>query len=787
MKLNITCCVSIFICTSGIAQATEMKSFDEMIVYAPVPVPINGNTHYSQESIAHLPAGNGNISDLLRTNPAIRMDTTQSTSMNQGDIRPEKISFHGASPYQNAYLIDGISATNNLNPANDSDLSNVTNISGSSQGYYLDISLLDNITVYDSFVPVEFGHFNGGVIDARLKRFNASDDSIKLGYRTTRSSWLSTHVDSRNKDAFMKGASGSSYYSPEFNKNFYSLSFTHGFSDNTGVTAGFSRRQSDIKRADYVSRSGDVSGRTVHRNITDTALAKFTWFASDKNTHDLTLKYTDARREYNTNTFPESDRLMGNKSYGIAWDFNHYTGGGQLKTSLGWDHISDYTKHDNNIWYTERSCSFGNIKGQCTRGGLGHISQAVDNITAKARFDFPEVNTSTVTHKPYLGAEYVRSDAYTQRHNRAESYILGPKGTITNHSVYHKGKGELGTDSYTFYMADRMSWNNVSLTPGLRYDYDSYLKNHNVSPRVMAEWDVFSGQKTLLSAGYNRYYGGNILDMGLRDIRNSWTESASGSKTVTQYKQLKTPYNDEIALGIQQKIGSNIIARTSYVYREAHNQISKKSRTDRVSKTTITEYDNNGGTKTHSANLSFELVEPLHFSQFDINPQVIFSYIKSKGNLSLNSGYEDSTTDDNYVVYNGKLVSYDSVPVMDFNNPLKISLNLDLTHKPSGITWANTFTWQDARKARLALGKNHSDYRSEYSDYRQFTDKKLDSSLNWDMRISWSPTFMNKNNLIINADILNVLDEKTTVNTNSSGISTYGSGRAFWLDIGVTF
>lgn len=69
-----------------------------------------------------------------------------------GDIRPEKISIHGASPYQNAYLIDGISATNNLNPANESDASSATNISGMSQGYYLDVSLLDNVTLYDSFV-----------------------------------------------------------------------------------------------------------------------------------------------------------------------------------------------------------------------------------------------------------------------------------------------------------------------------------------------------------------------------------------------------------------------------------------------------------------------------------------------------------------------------------------------------------------------------------------------------------------------------------------------------------
>lgn len=71
--------------------------------------------------------------------------------------------------------------------------------------------------------------------------------------------------------------------------------------------------------------------------------------------------------------------------------------------------------------------------------------------------------------------------------------------------------------------------------------------------------------------------------------------------------------------------------------------------------------------------------------------------------MSLNNGYEESNTGDNQVVYNGNLVSYDSVPVADFNNPLKISLNMDFTHQPSGLVWANTLAWQEARKARIIL------------------------------------------------------------------------------------
>lgn len=107
------------------------------------------------------------------------------------------------------------------------------------------------MTLYDSFVPVEFGRFNGGVIDAKIKRFNADDSNVKLGYRTTRSDWLTSHIDENNKSAFNQGSSGSTYYSPDFKKNFYTLSFNQELADNFGVTAGLSRRQSDITRADY--------------------------------------------------------------------------------------------------------------------------------------------------------------------------------------------------------------------------------------------------------------------------------------------------------------------------------------------------------------------------------------------------------------------------------------------------------------------------------------------------------------------------------------------------------
>ncbi|MEA0476259.1 TonB-dependent receptor [Escherichia coli] len=85
------------------------------------------------------------------------------------------------------------------------------------------------------------------------------------------------------------------------------------------------------------------------------------------------------------------------------------------------------------------------------------------------------------------------------------------------------------------------------------------------------------------------------------------------------------------------------------------------------------------------------------------------------------------------------------------------------------------------------LGKTNAQYISEYSDYKQYVDEKLDSSLTWDTRLSWTPQFLKQQNLTISADILNVLDSKTAVDTTNTGVATYASGRTFWLDVSMKF
>lgn len=93
---------------------------------------------------------------------------------------------------------------------------------------------------------------------------------------------------------------------------------------------------------------------------------------------------------------------------------------------------------------------------------------------------------------------------------------------------------------------------------------------------------------------------------------------------------------------------------------------------------------------------------------------------------------------------------------------------------------------QEARKARIILGKTNAQYISEYSDYKQYVDEKLDSSLTQDTACL-DIQFLKQQNLTISADILNVLDSKTAVDTTNTGVATYASGRTFWLDVSMKF
>ena len=152
-------------------------------------------THLTREDIARRPTEDGNITDLLKSNPAVQFSNHGDGSLQMGEIKPSNISIHGSVAYQNNYTLDGISTNSDLDPAEQTSVT-TTRLGGSDeQGFYVDSRLIDSVTVYDHNIPASFGGFTGGVIDAQTRSWSG-ENHISVFGRMTKSGWSRIHTDS---------------------------------------------------------------------------------------------------------------------------------------------------------------------------------------------------------------------------------------------------------------------------------------------------------------------------------------------------------------------------------------------------------------------------------------------------------------------------------------------------------------------------------------------------------------------------------------------------------------
>ena len=145
------------------------------LAYHPATDVMSAPQYITAEEIRQRNTGDGNVTELLRTNPAVQFAGNDSSSLNQGEIKPSRISIHGASSFQNAYKLDGISFNNDFDPAKDTLGETSTRLDSGDQGMYIDSRLIDSVTVYDNNIPVEFGGFTGGSVDVTSRRWNGEN------------------------------------------------------------------------------------------------------------------------------------------------------------------------------------------------------------------------------------------------------------------------------------------------------------------------------------------------------------------------------------------------------------------------------------------------------------------------------------------------------------------------------------------------------------------------------------------------------------------------------------
>ncbi|MGJ3355492.1 secretin and TonB N-terminal domain-containing protein [Providencia sp. Je.9.19] len=785
--------------------------------------------YVTSEEISQKNTGDGNITDLMKTNPAVQFANNDSNSMNQGEIKPSRISIHGSSSYQNAYRLDGVSFNNDFDPADSGLGETSTRLSSGDQGIYIDSRLIDSMAVYDNNIPVEFGGFTGGTVEVNSRRWQG-ENSAHAYYRLTRSGWNNLfHDSSQGIDTTKNDTANPARFQNRFDKSDFGGWFELGVSENSGLVFSASRRSSTIPMTvtggeAFVLENNSIepifsdSGKKNQRRTSDNYFLKYSVDLSEKSSLDLSANYAS----YDSRLFSSSVSNSGYDSthdgLGFTAVFKQQLDLGQLEVTANTQDLKDDRKNDQKYSLTVRAIEFDddwNYLGMTERnsGGLGDLEskQKTHGLKTVMRFNSLEDGLG-LTHQPTMGAEvnytkgtYVRDQDYL-RYTYSGNLIKDDySGSLTNINRFQKGSYSADYTNYAIFLDDSIQYGKLTLRPGIRLDRDDFVNRTNIAPRLSGVYDVFGDSKTQIIAGANRYYGRSMLTYALYGAQNGGMQNCNGSewdpcslnldnnnwdnkKDYEGLESLKTPYNDELTLALQQEILSTTW-RLQYVHREGYDEVRNRTKYDTrdADKRSIRTFDNGGRSSHDTVTLSASNTQPWEWADASHVMTASFTWQQSESNTPKDAGYTAydpaNKVNLNKVWYDGKVIDASKLPSTSFNSPIKLNLELTSVWDEYDVTWYNRLQWWGARSQAVRYDNSYY-FDPEVGQVRKYTKQNFASKYTWDTRLGWKPDFaygfgfsVEVNNVLNNKNIADrfVFEDRT--------LKSYDAGRQFWLQV----
>nr|WP_254592949.1 TonB-dependent receptor [Pectobacterium polaris] len=599
-------------------DSSSENSEDTILVRSTPTSQSMGTQILNAEQIKKMPTGNGSVTELLKNNPAVQFSNTANSSNTPGELAPENVSFHGEKFYNNNFMIDGLSNNSNINPGankgmldGDPDGYNPTDLpAGGTQSFWINSELIESLEVFDSNVSAKYGDFTGGVVDAKMMDPKLDKASGKISYRTSRDSWTSYHVDSSISEEFYSGTN--LYYQPKFKKNFYSASFNQPLSDKAGFIFAYNRQQSDIPYYQQYLQTWKDQER-----ISETYLLKGTYLTDNGDIVRMTGMYSPHESKYYKKNIKNGAFTNTGGGYRFNMEWDHNATWGKVTSLAGYQFEQNKIEHESNefITWANNTPSLGFVSPSLdwqssirnsAIGGYGSFATEKNTTTFKQDYELNPTFLLGMTHQVDFGwqadfanAQYRRfQDAYTSSVTPRATYINTGVVCLPGDSMCIPGEQFAGNrtffparsvqtsySSYAAYLQDSMSYGRLEVTPGVRVSYDDFLENLNFAPRFAASYDVFGDRSTRLFGGANRYYAANILSYKLRQGIGSSIQQSRTSSTAPwtssparimgnnyDVSDLKTPYSDEVTLGLSQRV-MNTVWTAKWVNRQGKRSV----------------------------------------------------------------------------------------------------------------------------------------------------------------------------------------------------------------------
>lgn len=784
-----------------------------------------GKTEISEDELKVMPSTNGDMNEALRILPGVDLSDPARTSNQAGEIKPGTLSINGSKGYENNFLVDGLSNNSLLDPSETTGNTH-SDVEGHPQEVFINTDILRSLDVYTSNVPARYGQFVGGVIDAKTIRANPGVRSGKLTLRHTSDQLTKFHISDNlsDQEAFEDNENVGSVQ-PEFQKLNLDLLVHQPINEDTAFYVNLARKHSKIPF--YHLGNPESEERTSYN-----AMLKASHFFSDDHILDISLMHSPYEAKKFIKNHKDSEYFVEGGGTKVNAELESHVAIGKVETrfSISESHNSRRSSlQDYYAWQLSTNADWGKYyttdsygQGHSYQGGFGDLDKQQVSYLLKSDVNVKKGLWAPENHLISFGFDYKHIDASKERLNDNASYTSDNVG-ITNLRCQGTGacieadqfanyrltryasKQSALIDNLGAYFEDAFEIDRLLFRLGVRYDYNTFLYNHDIAYRSFAKYDLFNNKKHFISAGLNRYYANSFVTYKLKQagisygtayrasqqtyidgqkviVPDEWSESAGTNNYVYQHSNLKTPYQDELSLGVQSvqsygDFGLEFVARQG---RDAFTRHKSAKLDDGFYYYTL---KNEG--ESDYANLRFTWQKQFgkHMLRFNVT-----KVLKDQSNYV---SYNESEDDDegvsqSKIIYQGQLVNHSDFPV-DNGRPINAKLFYGYT-PAKGINLGVFLNYIQAVRQFEDTGfdgvigiKEEGENAGEFefaSIYDYFDYKDL---IQIDMNVGYIHN-TSIGDFHYKLDIHNLLDQTNTVVKKDSD---YLLGRQFWL--GVTY
>jgi hypothetical protein len=770
-----------------------------------------GTTRITEKEIRARAPGSGDANQLLKAMPTVqfRRDENMATREDIQDIRPSDISISGGRFYENLITLDGIDANARVDITEDEAANYAEPTGASAQALWVDTNLIGEVTLRDSNVSAEYGRFTGGALDIKTRA-----PKREFGFSSTISYSSDALTNFKISDGSREKLGGELPAKPSFEKWRYGATVDLPVSSAIGLLLGYNRSQSRVTYSKTEAYGSKPYGQS---STSDNFLAK----AEADVAGDLKLmgqfSYTPYTSESEVNNSIDSQMVShgggvtsrlelaksGQTNWSLSASFSHSDTSrdapGTLYTISSWTDVGS-------------GCS---TSTNCVIGSFGDIRQWQNNYALAGRWSTPIGPGRLSAGFDYQRIEAMRSrleDNYAYRTTTARSaaatiVCAQPDSltcttgeyALTTYSLYQAYRARVNLDSVAGWAEYSAEIGDFTLRGGLRYDYESFLGNHNVSPRLSATyalpWDGWS-----VTLGANRYYGRSMLGYALREqYPDNYTYVRKGvtSGGLTTYSDAdwylsstshSTSYSDELSAALSARLlGGNL--RIKGIYREGHDEFTRSAGED-ATKTldngkiwTYKQFviTNDGYSKYRGASVEWARSFGKHSVAFNTN----FSKTKST-----NDDYMANVDDDlaNLMVsFQGKVLSYSELVALNQRPDMAVPFIANMTWTAlwldDRITTNVNLRYTDKFKRIEDTGVNETIDGTSYDvyDYVKYP-RSIDVNLNLQAELIRSSYGV----LTADVRVANLLDRIPSPNSTATA-QPYQYGRSFWAGLNYRF